>query len=60
MIVPMKHITLLCVAAERAVLEEQSHLVVQELNTTSQRVNLFEKVKIPEYRGKHVRQRKAR
>lgn len=34
--------------AERDVLEQQRELVTQELNTTSQRVNLFEKVKIPE------------
>jgi V/A-type H+-transporting ATPase subunit D len=40
--------TVLALKAERAVLEEQRDLVVQELNTTSQRVNLFEKVKIPE------------
>lgn len=40
--------TVLALKAERAVLEEQRTLVVQELNTTSQRVNLFEKVKIPE------------
>lgn len=33
---------------ERAVYEEQRRLVQQELQTTSQRVNLFEKVKIPE------------
>ena len=36
--------------AERAVLEEQRKLIMEELNTTSQRVNLFEKVKIPECR----------
>lgn len=34
--------------AERAVLQEQRTLVERELQTTSQRVNLFEKVKIPE------------
>ncbi len=34
--------------AERKVLEEQRRLVNEELRTTSQRVNLFEKVKIPE------------
>jgi V/A-type H+-transporting ATPase subunit D len=33
---------------ERAVYEEQKRLVTVELQTTSQRVNLFEKVKIPE------------
>jgi len=36
--------------AERAVLDRQRELVTIELNTTSQRVNLFEKVKIPECR----------
>ncbi|MDR2849819.1 MAG: V-type ATP synthase subunit D [Verrucomicrobiota bacterium] len=40
--------TLLALKAERGVLEEQRTLVIRELNTTSQRVNLFEKVKIPE------------
>ena len=34
--------------AERAVLDKQRELITMELNTTSQRVNLFEKVKIPE------------
>ena len=34
--------------AERAVLLRQKELITQELTTTSQRVNLFEKVKIPE------------
>ncbi len=34
--------------AERKVLEEQRRLINEELRTTSQRVNLFEKVKIPE------------
>jgi V/A-type H+-transporting ATPase subunit D len=38
------------IKAERAVLDKQKELVTQELNTTSQRVNLFEKVKIPECR----------
>jgi vacuolar-type H+-ATPase subunit D/Vma8 len=33
---------------EAEVLEEQVRLLSQELRTTSQRVNLFEKVKIPE------------
>ncbi len=33
---------------ERRLLEEQHHLLAEELRTTSQRVNLFEKVKIPE------------
>lgn len=32
----------------RSVLEEQRRLVTEELRVTSQRVNLFEKVKIPE------------
>ena len=32
----------------RKVLEEQHRLLRRELNTTTQRVNLFEKVKIPE------------
>jgi V/A-type H+-transporting ATPase subunit D len=38
-------LTLQC---ERAVYEEQRRLVQIELQQTSQRVNLFEKVKIPE------------
>jgi V/A-type H+-transporting ATPase subunit D len=33
---------------ERQILEEQHELLADELRTTSQRVNLFEKVKIPE------------
>ena len=33
---------------EASVLDEQVRLLSQELRTTSQRVNLFEKVKIPE------------
>jgi V/A-type H+-transporting ATPase subunit D len=33
---------------ERRVIEEQYRLLSEELRTTSQRVNLFEKVKIPE------------
>ena len=33
---------------EKSVLEEQHRLLAAELRTTSQRVNLFEKVKIPE------------
>lgn len=33
---------------ERRLLEEQLRLLAEELRTTSQRVNLFEKVKIPE------------
>jgi V/A-type H+-transporting ATPase subunit D len=35
---------------ERQVIEEQHRLLSAELRTTSQRVNLFEKVKIPECR----------
>ena len=38
------------VRAERDVAREQVRLVAEELRTTSQRVNLFEKVKIPECR----------
>jgi V/A-type H+-transporting ATPase subunit D len=34
--------------AEMKVLEEQIELLREELRVTSQRVNLFEKVKIPE------------
>lgn len=40
----------LALQSERKVLEEQRRLVTEELRTTSQRVNLFEKVKIPECR----------
>jgi len=43
-------VRMLSIKAEQAVLNRQRELVVQELNTTSQRVNLFEKVKIPECR----------
>jgi len=39
---------MLAFKAERAVLDKQHELITIELNTTSQRVNLFEKVKIPE------------
>lgn len=39
---------MLSLSAERAVLNRQRELVMQELNTTAQRVNLFEKVKIPQ------------
>jgi len=35
---------------ERQIIEEQHRLLFDELRTTSQRVNLFEKVKIPECR----------
>ena len=40
----------LALQCERAVLERQRELVTEELRTTSQRVNLFEKVKIPDCR----------
>ena len=40
--------TLIRLRVERAILEEQRRLIADELRTTSQRVNLFEKVKIPE------------
>ena len=46
--------TVLSLKAERLVLEKQRELVTAELNTTAQRVNLFEKVKIPECR-EHIR-----
>ncbi len=39
--------TILALRCERKVLQEQRDLVMAELTTTSQRVNLFEKVKIP-------------
>ena len=39
---------ILSLQCERAVYDEQRRLVQEELQTTSQRVNLFEKVKIPE------------
>lgn len=39
---------ILSLQCERAVFEEQRRLVTEELQQTSQRVNLFEKVKIPE------------
>ena len=41
-------VEILSLQCERAVYEEQRRLVTIELQTTSQRVNLFEKVKIPE------------
>ena len=41
---------ILALQSERIVLERQRDLISQELRTTSQRVNLFEKVKIPECR----------
>ncbi|MDT3386901.1 MAG: hypothetical protein LIR46_03935 [Bacteroidota bacterium] len=40
--------SLLALQCERKVLEEQRSRITKELVTTSQRVNLFEKVKIPE------------
>ena len=40
----------LSLQCERAIYEEQRRLVAEELQQTSQRVNLFEKVKIPECR----------
>ena len=40
----------LALQCERAVLKRQRALVAEELRTTSQRVNLFEKVKIPDCR----------
>ena len=39
---------ILTLQCERAVYEEQRRLIAEELQQTSQRVNLFEKVKIPE------------
>ena len=39
---------ILSLQCERAIYEEQRRLVAEELQLTSQRVNLFEKVKIPE------------
>jgi V/A-type H+-transporting ATPase subunit D len=40
--------TFLRLRVERAVLEEQRRLLAEELRITNQRVNLFERVKIPE------------
>lgn len=42
--------SVLSLRCERAIYEEQRRLVAEELQQTSQRVNLFEKVKIPECR----------
>jgi len=42
--------TLMRLRAERTILEEQRRRIAEELRVTSQRVNLFEKVKIPEAR----------
>ena len=39
--------SILSLQSERVVLEEQKRRIAEELRTTSQRVNLFEKVKIP-------------
>ena len=39
---------MLAAQAEVAVLQEQARLIREELTITTQRVNLFEKVKIPE------------
>ena len=38
----------LSIQCERAIYEEQRRLIAEELQQTSQRVNLFEKVRIPE------------
>ena len=38
---------ILSLRSERLILEKQKALITEELRTTSQRVNLFEKVKIP-------------
>ena len=40
--------SILSIKAERRVLDQQHECVTAELKTTAQRVNLFEKVKIPE------------
>jgi V/A-type H+/Na+-transporting ATPase subunit D len=45
---------LIVLRVEREILEEQRRLITEELRTTAQRVNLFEKVKIPECR-EHIR-----
>jgi V/A-type H+-transporting ATPase subunit D len=41
---------LISIEEEQRILEEQYRLLAEELRTTTQRVNLFEKVKIPECR----------
>jgi V/A-type H+-transporting ATPase subunit D len=46
--------TLLALQAEATVLEEQSRRLARELRLTAQRVNLFEKIKIPEAQD-HIR-----
>ena len=38
---------ILALRSERLILQKQKELITEELRTTSQRVNLFEKVKIP-------------
>ena len=43
-------VRIIALQCERAVYDEQRRLVSEELQRTSQRVNLFEKVKIPECR----------
>ncbi|MBC8207384.1 MAG: V-type ATP synthase subunit D [Kiritimatiellales bacterium] len=43
---------LISLRVERQIIEEQHRLLLAELRTTSQRVNLFEKVKIPECKEK--------
>ena len=45
---------LISLRVERQIIEEQHRLLADELRTTSQRVNLFEKVKIPECK-EHIR-----
>ena len=40
----------LVLKAEKSVLDERYRLIMEELRTTTQRVNLFERVKIPEAR----------
>ncbi len=45
---------LLALQAEATVLEEQARRLAQELRLTAQRVNLFEKIKIPETQN-HIR-----
>lgn len=45
---------LVSVRAAREIYQQQRRLIAEELRTTTQRVNLFEKVKIPECR-EHIR-----
>ncbi len=42
---------IIAIRAAHVILQEQYRLLSQELRTTTQRVNLFEKVKIPEAKG---------